>query len=270
MASTTPFDQLAPESSDPRDANLVIREVVPGLLTFSIPFARFGWVPIGGRSTAVRLNNGDDIWVYVSHPYTDATDKALKQLGGKVKWLVTPDGEHGMNIKAWAEQFPDAQPIGVKRFGHEKPDVKWAGLFRAGGEDKKYGFEDEITLYNVSAHVNDELAAIHHPSGTLIQGDLLFNLPATEQYSRAGGLPYWIRALGGGASLSPGGILHSRFANVAIKDKELGIKQLAPIFAAKFDRIIPCHGDVIETGGKKAWDEAFAAYREGSGESTSS
>lgn len=49
-----------------------------------------------------------------------------------------------MNIKAWAEQFPDAQAIGVKRFGHQKPEVKWAGLFRAGGEDKKYGFEDEV------------------------------------------------------------------------------------------------------------------------------
>lgn len=40
---------------------------------------------------------------------TTATQEALRQLGGPVKWLVTPDGEHGMNIKAWAEAFPDAQ-----------------------------------------------------------------------------------------------------------------------------------------------------------------
>lgn len=70
--------------------------------------ARFGLIPIGGRSTAVRLSSGD-IFVYVSHPYTEATDLALKELGGQVKWLVTPDGEHGMNIKAWAEKFPEAQ-----------------------------------------------------------------------------------------------------------------------------------------------------------------
>lgn len=68
---------------------------------------RFGVVPIGGRSTAVRLQDG--IFVYVSHPYTTATQEAIKQLGGEVKWLVTPDGEHGMNIKAWSEAFPNAQ-----------------------------------------------------------------------------------------------------------------------------------------------------------------
>ncbi|KAL1413282.1 hypothetical protein Q8F55_001038 [Vanrija albida] len=256
--STTPFDQLAPASSDPRDKTLVIREVLPGMLTFSIPFSRLG-LPFGGRSTAIRVHDGKDIFVYVSHPFSDATSKALQQLGGTVRWLVTPDGEHGMNIKAWSEQFPDAQPIGVKRFGEEKPDVKWAGLFGAGGEDKKYGFEDEITLVNVSAHINDELAAIHHPSGTLIEGDLFLNLPATEQYSRAGGQPYWFRAIGGGYFFGANGALHSGLAAANIKPKELGIQQLAPIFAAKWDRIIPCHGDVIETGGRKKWDQVFAA-----------
>ena len=37
-------------------------------------------------------------------------------------------------------------------------------------------------------------------------------------------------------------------------------KDLAPIMAAKWDRIIPCHGDVIETGGRAAWDSIWAKY----------
>lgn len=65
-------------------------------------------MPIGGRSTAVRLGD-KGVFVYVSHPLTPATEQALKQLGGEVKWLVTPDGEHGMNIKAWADAFPNAK-----------------------------------------------------------------------------------------------------------------------------------------------------------------
>lgn len=28
----------------------------------------------------------------------------------------------------------------------------------------------------------------------------------------------------------------------------------------QFDRIIPCHGDVIETGGKEAWRSAFKKF----------
>lgn len=64
-------------------------------------------IPIGGRSTAIRLPQG--LFVYVSHPLTTATREALQKLGGEVRWLVTPDGEHGMNIQAWAEAFPNAK-----------------------------------------------------------------------------------------------------------------------------------------------------------------
>lgn len=180
IRTMTSYSSLPEGSTDPRDANLVIRELLPGMITFSQPFvsvtlthhcgvpsisniaqSRFGVVPIGGRSTAIRVNDG--IFVYVSHPYTTATAEALKQLGGEVKWLVTPDGEHGMNIGAWAEQFPEAKyvvtvtlstfwmtmltsrAIGVSRFEKAKPNVKWAGLFGAGGEDKTYGFEPEVS-----------------------------------------------------------------------------------------------------------------------------
>jgi hypothetical protein len=48
-----------------------------------------------------------------------------------------------------------------------------------------------MSLHNVSSHVNDELIAIHHPTGTMLEADILFNLPATEQYSRAGGLGFF-------------------------------------------------------------------------------
>ncbi len=40
----------------------------------------------------------------------------------------------------------DTRPIGVSRFAQEKPGVKWAGLFGAGGEEKKYGFEPEVWM----------------------------------------------------------------------------------------------------------------------------
>lgn len=52
--------------------------------------------------------------------------------------------------------------------------------------------------------------------------------------------------------------------------KETGIKligghsllkeELAPINAAKWDRIIPCHGDVIETEGKVQWNKVWGKF----------
>lgn len=37
-------------------------------------------------------------------------------------------------------------------------------------------------------------------------------------------------------------------------------KELAPINAAKWDRIIPCHGEVIETDGKVQWNKVWGKF----------
>ncbi|ODO08583.1 hypothetical protein L198_00313 [Cryptococcus wingfieldii CBS 7118] len=280
MATATDFASLSVNSTDPRDKKVVIRQLTPDIVTFSVPFTRMGVLPIGGRTTAVRLSrpakptvtadsiqpspqsgDGDDVFVYASHPLTAATKEALAKMG-TVKWLVTPDGEHGMYIQEYVDYYPAAQAIGVERHLKEKPAIQWAGLFgpNSDGSTKKYGFEPEISLHEVYAHVNHELTAIHHPSGTFIEGDMLFNLPPKEQYTRAGGLPKLFGLFGGGTSLSPGGIVHARMANGIAKDKELLKKELAPINAAKWDRLIPCHGDVIETGGKVAWAKVWSQY----------
>jgi hypothetical protein len=79
----------------------------------------------------------------------------------------------------------------------------------------------QISLHNVSGHVNHELVAIHHPSGTLLEADLLFNLPPTEQYSRAGGLPLLSKLTGGGSSMSPDGWFHGKATSGLVKDNAL-------------------------------------------------
>jgi hypothetical protein len=37
-------------------------------------------------------------------------------------------------------------------------------------------------------------------------------------------------------------------------------RDVAAVSAWDFDRIIPCHGDVIETGGKEAWNKVMKKY----------
>ncbi|WWC86678.1 uncharacterized protein L201_001555 [Kwoniella dendrophila CBS 6074] len=279
------YNSLVNSSTDDRDKELVIRQVTPDIVTFSVPFTRAGVVPIGGRSTAIRIprppkpsvteggiqpapqtsqstdSTGSQVLVYASTPLTKATIEALKGLG-EVKWLVTPDGEHTMYIQEYVDHYPNAQAIGVERCKDKKSNISWAGIFgpKDDGENKKYGFEPEVSLHQVSAHVNHELTAIHHPSGTFIQADLLFNLPPTEQFSRAGGIPTLFKWLGGGKSMSPGGQVHDLMANQITKDKDLIKRELQPIITAKWDRIIPCHGDVIETGGRVAWEKVWGKF----------
>jgi len=77
-----------------------------------------------------------------------------------------------------------------------------------------------VSLHNVSSFLNDELVAIHHPSGTLIEADMVFNLPPTEQYSRSGGIPTLMKVFGGGSTMSPGGVAHKLAVHPLVKDKE--------------------------------------------------
>jgi len=244
-------------STDKRDKTLVIRQLTPEIVIFSTPFSRFGTISIGGRSTAIKLPS-NEIFVYVSTPHTPATQETLKRMGGEVKYLVTPDGEHGMYIQEFVDAYPNAKPIGVARYKDKKPGINWAGLFGLGGESQQYGFEPHISLHQVSSHMNDELVAIHHPSGTLLEADMVFNLPATEQYSRAGGLAFFGRTFG--SHLAPGTSFHSGAASAVTTNKVKIKEELKPISAATWDRLIPCHGEVIETNGKVEWNKVWAKY----------
>jgi hypothetical protein len=48
-----------------------------------------------------------------------------------------------------------------------------------------YALYVQIKLQYFPGHTNKEVAVLHIPSRTLIQADLIFNLPCTEQYAKA-------------------------------------------------------------------------------------
>lgn len=67
-------------------------QVTDGVWTFSKEFTRFGFIPFGGRSTAVRLSSGG-VWVLASTPLTAETKSAIDALG-PVHFVVSPDSFH--------------------------------------------------------------------------------------------------------------------------------------------------------------------------------
>lgn len=135
-------------------------------------------------------------------------------------------------------------------------------------------------------------AFVHLSSGlqTIVVTDLLFNLPCNEQYSKTpNGKPSsWIPFLDSlSGRFQPKQKTHHNFlwttstANdlpsnekAQAPNKTLSTDERRKRFAKdaeavakwNFDRIIPCHGDTIETGGKQAWLDAYT--RVGSKECT--
>lgn len=75
---------------------------------------RFGLIPIGGRSTAVKLASGK-IVLFASHPNDDATAKTLQEMGETVSHIIALDAVHHMYLTV-----SSAQPLGTMLIGKSK------------------------------------------------------------------------------------------------------------------------------------------------------
>ena len=62
------------------------------------PFYRFNVFPVGGRSTVIKLSNGD-LWVAASTPLDTDTKSKLEDLGGKVKYIIGLDAVHNLYLR---------------------------------------------------------------------------------------------------------------------------------------------------------------------------
>ncbi|GAA5877847.1 hypothetical protein JCM16303_000258 [Sporobolomyces ruberrimus] len=260
MASTT-----ATNAPAPHNAELTIRKLDDYVTIFSVPFKRMGVVPFGGRSTAIKLQSGN-VWLAASHPLCPETLKTIHEMGGPVKHLVMFDAEHGMYTETYHKAFPEA-----KLYFPPSATKKWIskGLLSEGstnvftyGEGKADPFEvdtnGEIKSADFTkAHVNEDIAFLHVPSKTMIEADLLMNLPANEQYSQTdekNSIPFINKVV-------PGSGAHKKMLwHLVSKDKQEMSRAAKEVAAWDFDRLIPCHGDVIEPGGKKAWLDTYADF----------
>ncbi|KAJ3904010.1 hypothetical protein F5879DRAFT_957281 [Lentinula edodes] len=107
-----------------------------------------------------------------------------------------------------------------------------------------------------SGFANKDIAFLHVATKTLIVADLLFNLPGTEQYSKSKISPK-VPIIG---KLNPTSTILKRLLWTIGKDKNAMRRDAKIVREWDFERIIMCHGDVIETGGKRAWEEAYSKY----------
>ncbi|TEB29991.1 hypothetical protein FA13DRAFT_1734342 [Coprinellus micaceus] len=239
----------------------VIREVTKGVWTFSRPFARFGLFPVGGRTTAITLKDGG-VWVLASTPLDEETKETLQKLG-PVRYIVGADAVHYLFLDQYKAAYPEAKVVApvdaienVKKSGKE---LAFDGAWGRDPSDTKYGFEGDIEHWYAcyfTGFRNKDVAFFHKESKSLIEADLLMNLPPTEQYSKAKASPILMAV----ANLNPGSWGHPHMTWSLGVDKTAMQRDAKTVSAWDFDRIIPCHGDVIETDAKKAWATVFHKF----------
>ncbi|KAJ7698673.1 hypothetical protein B0H17DRAFT_1328552 [Mycena rosella] len=231
--------------------------VTENVWTFSRPFPLFGWIHIGGRSTAIKLASGG-VWVLASTPLSPETKAKLDELG-PVEYIVGVNAVHNLYLGEFKRAYPDAKLIApaatVKRCADKT--LSFDGVWGSDPPDTKYGFEDDIQACYFPGFKNKDVAFLHHASSTLIEADLVVNLPGTEQYSKSdlwGRFPFY------GPLGKPYGWFQSKFSAVQVADPSAMKRDVKTVANWDFSRIIPCHGDVIEADGKMVWLEAYKSY----------
>lgn len=164
----------------------VIRDVTPEITTFSVPFNRFApfgfrkFVAVGNRATAIRLHNGR-ILLLNPVPLDRTVQTTLAALGG-VHFIASDLGHH-LSVKDYLAVWPDAKTIGVPGLENKRKDVKWdfiCGDWSRGGPEDEFGFADDFETIFFEGFITYCVAWYHKPTNTLIQSDLMMNLPCTE------------------------------------------------------------------------------------------
>jgi glyoxylase-like metal-dependent hydrolase (beta-lactamase superfamily II) len=201
---------------------------------------------VGARMTLVRLSDGG-LFVHSPIGLTPDLKRQLDALG-PVRFIVCPFRMHTAHLREFAEAYPDAPlyaPPGLK------PKETTRGLDFAGvlGDMPEPGWAGDLdqALF-LGNKLDDEVVFFHPSTRTLILTDLCFNVPSSRGFatSLVAGL------LGVRDRLSP-----SRTIKLMTKDREASRASVRRMLEWDFDRVILSHGNIVETGGKAAFREAF-------------
>jgi hypothetical protein len=213
---------------------------------------KFLGVEVGTRMTVMRLP-GERLLLYSPARPLPELRAAVDQLG-TVSWLVSPNRFHHLFVKDWMEAYPKAEAHGAPGLAKKRPDVAFTAVL---GDVPAAGWAADIEQVAwQGAPAMNEVAMLHRPSRTLVVADLVHNVGAEKP---------WLSRVFYGALGGYGGFKTNLLDRAATRDRPAARGSLARVQAWNFDRVVMCHGSVLETGGRSAWQDAYAWLARGRG-----
>nr|AYM52683.1 hypothetical protein [Aggregicoccus edonensis] len=209
---------------------------------------RFAGLELGGRCTVVRLPDGG-LWVHSPVKLEAGVREAVEALG-PVRFLVAPNLMHHLSVGAWAEAFPEARVLAPAGLRRKRPELRIDAEL---GEAPELGYAsvfEQTPLRGVPSV--DEFAFLHRPSRTLLLTDMAFNIRQS---------PSWLTRTYLRLSGAYGRLAVTWLEKVLVKDKAALRASLERVLAWDFERVVVCHGEVLERGGREALREAYAWLR---------
>jgi len=222
-----------------------LRELAPGQLWVADMVAQKVGFRYDARMTALRLPDGG-LWLHSPIALTAALRGELDALG-PVRCLVAPSRMHYLHLPEFASAYPEARVYLAP--GLKKPGGLRADAVLSASPEPEWAEVMEQSLF-LGSSLYDEADFFHRPTRTLILTDLLFNIPEERSWSTRL-IARMLGVLGRPAV--------SRSFPLSIRDRTAVRLSLERILAWDFDRVILSHGNLVETGGKEAFRQAFAS-----------
>jgi hypothetical protein len=222
----------------------MLRPLSDDLFVMDVPF-RMGGMELGGRMTVMRLPDGG-LWLH-SPVKMDAAARGAVDALGPVRFLVAPNVMHHVFLGDWAAAYPSAKvlaPAGLRQKRKDlRIDVELSDVMDVGQSP-----DIELLLAHGIPKL-EEFVFLHRPSRTLLMTDLAFNIHDSSSWLTR----TYLKLCKAYGRLAPTWLLKSM-----VKDKAALRSWRDRVLTWDFDRVVPCHGQVLESGGRDAMREAFA------------
>lgn len=216
-------------------------QLADDVVVMSFPLRFFG-IDFGRNVTLLRLGDRRVV-IHSTAPFTEKDVAAIRAFG-EPAWLVDATLLHDTFAKEGTAALPGvpylapngfAEISGVATQSLDAPPPDWA---------------NEIQVMRIEGTRKAEHVFFHRRSGTLVVADLFFSFPAeTRGWAR-----FFARRMMG---LPPSLFGMSRFFRMLINDKDAFERSIRRMLEWDFERVVVAHREPLETGAKKAVEEAL-------------
>lgn len=203
--------------------------------TFEAP-QRFLGLPLGCRMTVIDIAGGLLLYSPIA-----VEPEAITALGTP-RWLLSPNKLHHLYAGPWLER--GLEGWAAPGLPEKRPDLSFDHVVEA----RCSPFGDDVELIPLRCFkMANEVVLHHRPSRTLVVTDLVFNFTRDDP---------WITRAAMWCSGAYPGCRASVLERVGM-DRTIARVEIAALLELDFDRLIPAHGAIIETGGKDALRGAY-------------
>jgi hypothetical protein len=223
-----------------------MRQIAPDLWAVETPL-RFLGIEVGRRMTVVRLGSGE-LWLHSPAPLTDELRASLDAVA-KPRFVVAASAIHGhLFMEQYRDAYPGVELIAAPGLDRRRKDLGFDALLGSTADSR---WSDDLDQVVFLGHLAPEVVFLHRATRTLIVGDLLISFQSRPPTPLVASLVWRLEGVGASPATP-------RSFRLATRNRLAARRSVERILAWDFDRIIVGHGEIVQTGGRGAFERAMS------------